>query len=94
MQETARALALALDRELARRESILRTLAGSVSLAEGNLERFHAHASSVAKELDVAVILSDLEGRQLVNTRIPYGRALPRMLQVERDNRARLGHDV
>jgi signal transduction histidine kinase len=94
MHETARALALALDGEMARRESILQTLGGSTSLKRRELPRFHAHASSVANRLGVAIILSDLEGRQLVNTRIPFGRPLPDMLAAERENRARLGNEV
>ena len=92
--ETVRAMALALDREMARREAVLRALAGSPSLALGDLGRFHDFASKVAAEHDSAVILSDLDGRQLVNTRIPFGTRLPPMLKAERDNRARLGDEV
>ena len=94
LRETARALALALDGEMARRESILETLGRSISLHRRELARFHEHASSVADRLGVAIILSDLEGRQLVNTRIPYGRPLPGMLAEERENRARLGNEI
>ncbi len=94
MQETARALALALDRDMGRREAILRTLAASLSLRLGELERFHRHAVTVAKESDSAIILSDLEGRQIINTRIPYGTALPPMLPAERESRARVGNEI
>jgi len=94
MQETARALALALDRDMTRRESILRTLAGSPSLQRGELERFHSHAGGVAKDNDSAIILSDLEGRQILNTRLPFGAALPPMVRAERENRARVGNEV
>ena len=94
MRETARALALALDGEMARREAILRTMAASVSLRRGELERFYGVAAGVAKEEDSAIILSDLEGRQIINTRIAFGTPLPRMLAEERENRARLGNEV
>jgi signal transduction histidine kinase len=94
MRETTRALAIALDGEMQRRQSILRTLSHSTSLARGELERFHYHASTVAKETGTAIILSDLEGRQLVNTRLAFGAKLPAMLAEERATRARLGNDV
>ncbi len=94
MQETARALALALDRDMARREAVLRTLASSSSLELDQLERFYGYAAEVAKQTDTAIILSDLEGRQILNTRRPYGTRLPAMLPVERENRARLGNEV
>src|SRR5688572_14073586 len=69
MRETARALSLALERDTARRESLLRTLAESPSLRRGELERFHVYARAVAEQSDAAIILSDLEGRQIINTR-------------------------
>jgi signal transduction histidine kinase/CheY-like chemotaxis protein len=94
MSETARALALVLDNEMARREAMLRTLGHSRSLERGDLATFYGFAAAVAEEEGSAIILSDLEGRQLVNTRIPYGAPLPRMLPAERENRARLGNEV
>jgi signal transduction histidine kinase/ActR/RegA family two-component response regulator len=94
MRETARALAIALDREMRRREAVLATLAESPALAGGDLAYFHRYASTVAARHEAAIILSDLEGRQLLNTRLPYGGALPPMLAVERETRARLGNEV
>lgn len=93
MRETAQALALALDRDMGRRHAILRTLAASPALAMDDLARFHAFASAVAGETDAAIILSDLHGRQLVNTRLPFGAALPPMLPMEREYRAREGNE-
>ena len=94
MSQTARAFALGLDNEMARRESMLRTLGNSRSLERGDLATFYRFAAAVAQEEDSAIILSDLDGRQLLNTRIPHGAPLPRMLAVERENRARLGNEV
>jgi signal transduction histidine kinase len=94
MRETARALALALDGEMLRRESILNALGASTSLQRGELERFHEHAAQVARGLGVAIIFSDLEGRQLVNSRLPFGTKLPPMLAQERATRARVGNEV
>ena len=94
MRETAGALALALDRDMARREAILHTLAASPALRLGEMRRFHEFSSRVAQETESAIILSDLEGRQILNTRRPFGAALPPMLAMERRERARLGNEV
>jgi len=92
--ETARALALAVERDMARRESILRTLSAAPTLHDGDLKRFYDFALAVANENGAAIILSDLEGRQILNTRLPFGTALPPMLPIEREARARLGNEV
>jgi len=42
----------------------------------------------------VAIIVSDLQGRQLLNTRLPFGGPLPPMLPMERELRARFGNEV
>jgi signal transduction histidine kinase len=94
LRETARALALALDRDMGRREAMLKTLAESPSLERRELERFYGYASAVAKQSDSAIILSDLEGRQLLNTRLAFNAPLPRMLPVERAFRARFGNEA
>jgi signal transduction histidine kinase len=94
LRETARALALALDGEMKSRETVLHTLAGSPSLQEGNLERFHSFAASVAAEHEASLILSDLQGRQLLNSRLPYGTALPDMMPLARELRANRGPDA
>ena len=94
MQETSRAFALALDGEIARRETMLRTLASSRSLAALDLRTFYAYASEIAAQHDSAIILSDLEGRQFLNTRLPLGARLPAMLAAERENRAKLGDEA
>jgi signal transduction histidine kinase len=94
IQETAGALALALDRDMARREATLHTLANSPSLNPDELEGFYRYASAVAKESDSAIILSDLDGRQILNTRIPFGTPLPPMLPLEREARTRVGNEV
>ena len=94
MQETARALALALDQDLQRRRAILETLADSSSLQRGELQPFHAYAAAVAKHNQATIILSDLDGAQLLNTRVPPGRPLPRMLAMEREMRARFGNEA
>ena len=84
--DTTRALALVVDREIARREAIALTLAGSPTLTRGDLKSFHEYASNIAPTRDKVVILQDLTGQQLVNTRLPLGAELPRtQLSKERE---------
>ncbi|MCW7536694.1 ATP-binding protein [Aquabacterium sp. A7-Y] len=71
--ETTRAVSLVVDRELARREAIVRTLSESPTLTKNDLEGFYHYARRVAPTNDSAIILSDLGGRQLLNTRRPFG---------------------
>jgi hypothetical protein len=73
LAEATRALALVVDRELSRREAIIRTLSDSPLLTRGDLEGFHGYAGAVAVGPDSAVILHDLDGRPLLNTRLPLG---------------------
>ncbi|HEY6865540.1 MAG TPA: response regulator [Burkholderiales bacterium] len=93
MSETARALALAIDREMARQESVLRTMAEERSLTSGHIERFKKYAMGVHRASGTHLILSGLDGQQLVNTSIPAGR-LPHNLEIERRFRAQHGNDV
>ena len=77
--ETARAMSMVVDRELARREAMVKTLAKSPTLAQDDLEAFHLYAREVAPQPDMVVVLSDLSGQQLLNTRRTFGEArLPR----------------
>ena len=77
--ETAKALSLVTDRELAVRAAVLRTLARSQALAQGDLAAFHAEATAVAPQFSNAIVFSDPTGQQLLNTRVPFGtRPLPR----------------
>jgi PAS domain S-box-containing protein len=74
LQETARALSLAVDRELAMVKVALRVLATSPYLADGDLERFHAQADEVARSFEgIAIILAEESGLQLVNTLQEWG---------------------
>ncbi|MEN3276906.1 MAG: hypothetical protein V7631_2696 [Massilia sp.] len=77
MAETARAMALLVDNELQKREEVLRTLAVSPVLAEDRLADFYAHARNVVPPPDSTVVLFDLQSHQLLNTRRPFGSALP-----------------
>ncbi|GGJ90429.1 hybrid sensor histidine kinase/response regulator [Pseudomonas matsuisoli] len=77
MREATRALALAIDGELSRRDAIITTLAASKSLLDGDLQAFYEQASAVARSLENSIIIFDAQGRQLLNTRRPFGSQLP-----------------
>lgn len=67
-----------LDRELAAIESGLRVLATAESLKNGDLQRFHQIARDALKSQVVYnYILTDRQGRQVMNTVMPYGSKLP-----------------
>jgi PAS domain S-box-containing protein len=80
MIDTARALSLAVDREL---ESAIRTLsaiAASEHLTAGNLRQFYLYAQDaiqVSRGWE-GVALLDSAGQQLLNLRRPFGAKLPR----------------
>jgi signal transduction histidine kinase/CheY-like chemotaxis protein len=75
--ETTRALALMVDSELQSKASLLRTLAASPALARDDLDVFYAHARQLAPTDESAIVLTDRDGRQLLNTRQPLGSPLP-----------------
>lgn len=77
MAETSRALALLVANELEKKEEVLRALAASPALAGGRMFNFYEHARTVVPPPNATVVLFDLESRQLLNTRRPFGSALP-----------------
>src|SRR5829696_3514082 len=85
VEERARAAAqraiIAVDLELQQLQALAVTLASSAALRVGNYERFQQRASEVLNTLSrsetYGVVVRDLTGRQVVNTRQPWGTALP-----------------
>lgn len=69
---TARALALAVERELGQSAAMVRIMASSNRLPDGDLAGFHAHAARVVPP-GVVLILYDADGRQLLNSSEPFG---------------------
>jgi signal transduction histidine kinase len=78
LQNDARKLALTVDRDLFGLESTLQTLALSRALAEGDYQQFHVEAERVRNLIGVNILLRDVSGRQLLNTRVAWGTPLPR----------------
>lgn len=78
IEESARSTTLVIDADIHRAQSVLRALAHSHALATGDLQRFYEEASAANAGQGAWIILYDTEGQQLVNTRHPYGRPLPK----------------
>lgn len=79
MLETARALTIVVDWELATTQASLSVLATTPSLISGDLPAFYSRARVILEARPGAdIILSDATGQQLINTFLPYGAALPR----------------
>jgi len=78
MRDTARALALALDREIHDITTGVQTLAASRHLDDPpDLRRFYEEAVSVSRSFGGWAVLSDPAGRQFFNTLRPFGEELP-----------------
>jgi signal transduction histidine kinase len=77
VRERTQAAAAAIDHELSLLRSRLFVIASSKHLQTGDLAAFHAQASDAAREHGLNIVLSDLSGQEVVNTRLPYGDRLP-----------------
>jgi signal transduction histidine kinase/ActR/RegA family two-component response regulator len=84
LQETARATALVVDREAQGALSALKALGGSEHLQTGNFRAFHDQAAAQNRLPDVWTLLLDDQGRQILNTIVPYGSPLPAAAARER----------
>jgi signal transduction histidine kinase/CheY-like chemotaxis protein len=78
LSELTRGVAAVVDRELARMETTLTTLALSPTLRQGDLRAFYDYAKAAAPGPERTIVLIDLEGQQRINTRVPFGSQLPR----------------
>lgn len=75
---TAQSVLSELEREIAVIESGMKVLATAEELASGNLRGFHQRArDALAPGTVYNYILTDREGRQVLNTLLPFGSALP-----------------
>ncbi len=78
IESSARLSAMVIDSDTQRAEAVLRALAGSSALGDGDLRRFDAEARSVNAGSGAWIILyQPATGQQLINTRHPFGAALP-----------------
>jgi PAS domain S-box-containing protein len=83
--DTARALSLAVDRELQSRIAALQALATSPTLLRDDIEGFRAQAAKVAaaQPFGSGIALVDARGRRLLDTREPAGARLPPRNDIE-----------
>ena len=78
MRDTARALSLAVDREIGQVREVLETLAASPYLDSQDFKAFYELSSRAAKEHnDSSIVLLDRSGQQITNTLRPFGALLP-----------------
>ncbi|EME71620.1 hypothetical protein H261_01771 [Paramagnetospirillum caucaseum] len=79
MVQTAHALVLAVDREIARRVATLQTLATSPHLANDDLASFYEQARAILRDQGGDnIVLSDASAQQVLNLTRPFGAPLPR----------------
>ena len=77
LHETARSTALMIDRDLGSAAAGLRVLAGSPQLVQGDLAAFYRQAAGLTPGADSWTVLLERDGKQIFNTRVPFGTALP-----------------
>ena len=77
LQGTTRAVALAVDRELAQYDAIVSTVAANPSLVQGDLQTLHARLRQTVQPLEAGVTVFDPHGIPLLSSRHPYGKPLP-----------------
>ena len=75
--ELARYIALIIDAELASLAALLQGLASSSALQKGDMPAFHQEAMRLVAGKDQLVVLREFGPRQLLNTQLPFGAALP-----------------
>jgi len=83
MLTTARALSGAIDRQAAVGIAVAETLATDNALLSGDWESFHARARRVTARRSGWVVVSDITGQQILNTRTAYGAPLPRSQRIQ-----------
>ena len=77
LRAAARGVALLVENELSDAETALRALSASPALASGDLAAFRRETLAATRGPASWTILMDGEGRQLLNTLLPMGVALP-----------------
>ena len=78
LQSEARKLALSVDRDLIGQQYVLQTLAIARLITNRDYEGFYNQALKIREITGVNILLRDLSGQQLMNTRLPWGAPLPR----------------
>lgn len=87
LMATVRAFAMIVDREVTEKEWLLRGLASTRWLATGDTQAFDRNARLLDLRTGAWLVLLDMEGQQLVNTRKEAGESLPKV-EISGDFRA------
>ena len=82
--ESARAISLAMDQELATAETVLRVLASSAYLSKRDLASFQQQASAARADEGMFIALYDERGNALIDTGAQFGASLPARADHER----------
>ena len=77
LQNDARQLALTIDRDIAGLQYTAQTLTTATRIRDRDYAGFYAQAQRVRSFAGVNVLLRELNGQQVVNTRVEYGAPLP-----------------
>ena len=77
LQSDARQLALTIDRDVAGLQYTAQTLATATRIQDRDYAGFYEQAQRVRSFAGVNVLLRELNGQQVVNTRVEYGAPLP-----------------
>jgi signal transduction histidine kinase len=77
VRERAQTASATIDHELSLLRARLFALAGSSYLQAGNFAAFHVQASQAVNVDGLRIVLSDLSGQEVINTRVPFGEKLP-----------------
>ena len=77
--DNARDLAEIMDRDVASLTAVLQTLSYSTRLSGREFADFHRLALRVGTAAGAAVVLSEPDGQQVVNTGVPFGTPLPKV---------------
>jgi two-component sensor histidine kinase len=85
MRETTRALALAVDNEVATMTAVLAVLSTSSTLGSNDLAGFYQRCLEARQFVPsgAEIDLSDLQGQRLLDTRVPFGSPLPMVANTE-----------
>ena len=83
--QLARSVAGNLDREIEGSIETLLALSTSPALLRGDFETFHRQSIETMTFRNLNVYLKSVDGRQLMNTRVPWGAPLPVVPPTEHD---------
>ncbi len=85
LQDTSRAISLAIDRELLASIRALETLATSEHLDSGDLRKFYDQAKQVLKTNEnwETILLMEPSGQQLIDLLLPFGSPMPMSMALD-----------